>query len=337
MPRERSPFQTVSPWWRYGVAITLIVGFAVLISISHQAYRGAPPIPARAVAPAGEVLFSGTDIMEGQQVFLRYALMENGTVWGHGAYLGPDFSASYLHTLAVDTEAFLSRRLYGRNPDELSQAERDAVGAEVVRLLKENRYDAGSGTLRLTEPEVESYRRQIGTWGAYFSGPVRTGGLPAKYLDNPKELQDLTAFFAWAAWASVANRPGKPYSYTNNFPFDRAVGNTLTSDAILWSALSLIALLAGTAVILFLFGRFHYLGWRGHAEHIHPQLLPGQFTESQRGTIKYFFIVTLLFLGQVLVGDAVAHFRADPGTFYGIDLARLFPSNILRTWHLQLV
>ena len=336
MPREENPSQTVSPWWRYGVAMTLIAGFAVLIVISLQAYRGAPPIPARVVAPDGQVVFTGTEITAGQQVFLKYALMENGTVWGHGAYLGPDFSASYLHALAVDTESFLSRRLYGRNADQLSEAERGAVGAGVVRLLKENRYDAGSETLRLTEPEVESYRRQIGTWGAYFSGPVRTGGLPDKYLDNPKELQDLTAFFAWAAWASVANRPGKPYSYTNNFPFDRAVGNTLTSDAILWSALSLIALLAGTAVILFFFGRFDYLGWKGHAEHIHPQLLPGRFTESQRGTIKYFFIVTLLFLGQVLVGGAVAHFRADPGTFYGIDLARFFPSNILRTWHLQL-
>jgi nitric oxide reductase subunit B len=62
----------------------------------------------------------------------------------------------------------------------------------------------------------------------------------------------------------------------------------------------------------------------------------GGAARSQKATIKYFVVVALLLLAQVAVGAATAHYRADPGTFYGIDLSRLFPSNIVRTWHLQL-
>lgn len=336
MVTAQHPIDTISPWWRKGVIWTLVVGMAILIFISATAYRNSPPIPGGVVDPKGEMAFTGQDILAGQEVFLKYALMENGSIWGHGAYLGPDFSAEYLHTLSLDAREALARERFKRGFSELTETERDAIQAEVPKLLKQNRYEPKTDTLIFTKAEVLSYQKQIGKWTAYFSGPTTTGGLPVKYIDDPEELRNLTAFFAWTAWASVANRPNQLYSYTNNFPYDPMVGNTLTSDAILWSALSIISLLVATALVLFLFGRFDYLGWKGHTEHIHPHMLPGVATESQKATIKYFVIVTLLFLAQVLVGGATAHFRADPGSFYGIDLARYLPSNILRTWHLQL-
>ena len=97
------------------------------------------------------------------------------------------------------------------------------------------------------------------------------------------------------------------------------VGNTPSTDAFLWSALSLITLLAGTAIVLFSFGKFDFLGWKGLGEHIHPQLLPGNATESQRATIKYFVVVALLFLAQVLLGGATAHYRAEPGSHQALN------------------
>jgi nitric oxide reductase subunit B len=339
MDIKEETFSELSPWWRKGVIWTLVLGLAVLVYMSASAYRNAPPIPAEVVGPKGEKIFSSQDIQAGQQVFLKYALMENGTIWGHGAYLGPDFSAEYLHVLAVDTTDLLAKERYRLSFVELTESERTIVSSEVQRILKENRYDPKTNTLILTSYEVASFRKQIGKWTNYFSGPTVSAGLPLKYIDDPEELRALTAFYAWTAWASVANRFDKAYSYTNNFPYEPMVGNTLTSDAILWSALSVISLLGGLAVVLFAFGRFGYLGWKGEGGipvHVHPQLLPGISTESQKATIKYFVIVALLFLTQVLVGAATAHYRADPGSFYGIDLSWYLPSNILRTWHLQL-
>jgi nitric oxide reductase subunit B len=336
MQGKKQLSETLSPWWRNSVILVLIIGFAVLIWIAIKSYSDAPPIPEKVVGPSGETIFTREDILEGQQVFLKYGLMENGTIWGHGAYLGPDFSAEYLHTLAIDAEELLAKQNYHRSVSSLHAAEKAAIDVEIQQWLKQNRYDPNAQTLIFTSPEVASYRHQIEKWTAYFSQPTLNRGLLVKHIKDPKELQQITAFFAWTAWASVANRPGKSYSYTNNFPYDPKVGNTPTTDAILWSALSLITLLGGTAIVLFAFGRFNFLGWKGKGEHIHPQMAPGIATESQRATIKYFVIVALLFLAQVLVGGATAHYRADPGSFYGIDFSIFFPSNIFRTWHLQL-
>ena len=218
----------------------------------------------------------------------------------------------------------------------LAPRQRVIVNAEVARLLKQNRYDPASRTLTFTEAEAASYQRQIGLWAKYFNDPQKNGGLPHDYIKDPAQLRQLTSFFAWAAWASVADRPGRNYSYTNNFPYDPAVGNAPTSGAVLWSALSLITLLGATAAVLFAFGRFDFLGWRRRRGHVHPKMLPGTATPSQRATIKYFAVVALLFLAQTLVGGGTAHYRANAGSFYGIDLSAILPSQILRTWHLQL-
>ena len=306
--------QALSPWWKNTLILTMIIGFTVLIWVSTKAYKDAPPIPRQVINTKGEIIFTKDGVQKGQQVFLKYGLMENGTIWGHGAYLGPDFSAEYLHTLASKIG----------NP------------AKAKQLLKQNRYNSKSNTLTFTDEEELSYKEQIAKWRNYFSNPKTNYGLPAKYINNPEELKQLTAFFAWCSWASVVNRPGKNYTYTNNFPFEPAAGNMPSADALLWSALSLVALLGGIGFVLFLFGKFDYLGWKNEKEYLQPQMFPGTATKSQEGTIKYFVIVTVLFLLQSLVGGATAHYRADPAGFFGIDLSSILPSNIVRTWHLQL-
>ncbi len=336
MRDEGARSEGLSPWWRYGVVLVLIVGFAVLTWVGVRSYTDAPPIPLRVTDPAGKTVFTGDDIIGGQQVFLRYGLMENGTIWGHGAYLGPDFSAEYLHTLATEAGDAEARRIHGKELSLLTAAQKAAVFAEVRELLKENRYSRQTGVLAFTAAEETSYRSQVDTWKTYFSQSSLNRGLKKALITDPEELRQLTAFFAWTAWASVTNRPGKSHTYTNNFPYDPLAGNVPSGDAYLWSALSLITLLAGTALILFAFGRFNYLGWKGHDNHIHPEMLAGPPSASQKATIKYFVVVGLLFLAQTLIGGATAHYRADPGTFYGFDLTAIFPTNVLRTWHLQL-
>lgn len=327
----------LSHWWRQAVILVLIAGFTVLIVLAILTYKNAPPIPDQVVGSSGDVVFTGDDIRGGQEVFLKYGLMENGTIWGHGAYLGCDFSAEYLHTLTIDTREFLAQDHYGKSWQDLSFFEQEGVSGETKSVLKRNRYDSQAKTLTFTPAEVISYQSQIGRWKEHFADPALNGGLPAEYITDEEELRKLTAFFAWTAWASVAERPGHNYSYTNNFPYDPDAGNTVPSAALVWSALSLIALLGGTALVLFAFGRFNYLGWKGKGDqHVHPQLIHGGATlPSQNSLLKYFVIVTLLFLAQVLLGSAVAHYRSDPGTFYGIELSQILPSNLARTWHLQ--
>ena len=110
MKKRVLSIEMLSPWWRRSVGLVFVLGMAVLIFMSVQAYRYAPPIPESVVDSAGKVIFNRQDIESGQEVFLKYALMQNGSIWGHGSYLGPDFSATYLHELAVDAGNAIARQ-----------------------------------------------------------------------------------------------------------------------------------------------------------------------------------------------------------------------------------
>lgn len=326
-----SEFKQLSSGWTWGVVVTMIFGFAFLILLTFKAYQNAPPIPARVVDTAGVTVFTGDDVRNGQEVFLKYGLMDNGTIWGHGGYLGPDFGAAVLHDWALAIAQASARAHYSKAYASLSGDERADVDAEVAHLLKTNRYDPETGTLSVLPPGALTYREEISRWERYFHDPKRNGGLPTDLIADPQQLHDLTAFFTWAAWGSVAERPGTTHSYTNNFPYDPLAGNHPTGGALLWTAISFIFLLGGIAVVLLAFGKFDYLGWHGAPMARGPWVL----SLSQQATLKYMALAAILLVAQTIFGAGVAHYRADPGTFYGFDLSRFLPSNLLRTWHLQ--
>jgi nitric oxide reductase subunit B len=309
--------------------MVMIGGFSVLTLVTVLTYTNAPPIPARITDESGRTLAERSVIHHGQEVFLEYGLMEHGTLWGHGAYLGPDYTADYLHRLAEICGEY--------GPAGGGAAETVESGVEA--RLKANRYDASTDTLVFTRCEARALEVQTGEWEEYFRGRTPAPGLSTPAIRDAAEVKDLTAYFAWATWATVANRPGKDYSYTNNWPYEPLVGNRPTSSTYLWSALSLITLLGGIGAILFCFGKFDYLGWGADKTpaHYHEAAHNGwKLTASQWATGKFFGVVALLFLLQGLAGGALAHYRVEPAGFYGIDLASLLPYNLLRTWHLQL-
>ena len=335
-PDDSSP---VAHGWRQAVILVLIIGFSLLTLVTAKTYAGAPPIPDRVVDGAGRTLFTGDDIKGGQEVFLKYALMEHGTLWGHGAYLGPDYSAEYLHREAEIGRDTVARAQFGKAFQDLPLGEALEAGELLKLQLKQNRYHKADATLVFTPAEADSFRVQAGEWRSYFDGDRPAPGLPSHYIRDGAELDRLNAYFAWATWATVADRPGADFSYTNNWPYEPLVGNTPTASAYFWSALSLITLLGGLGLILFIFGKFDFLGWGGAASR--RPVAPGRLhtwvlTPSQKALGLYFAVVMLLFLLQTALGGVLAHYRAEPGSFYGFDLARILPYNLARTWHLQL-
>ncbi len=324
----------LSPWWRRGALLVMAVGFAVLGFITLMTYRKAPPIPERVVDEMGRVLFTGEEVLRGQGVFLKYGLMEHGTLWGHGAYLGPDYSASYLKREAQTVRDTVALDRFGQPFDDLTADQRTLAAAAIPPILKQNRYDPATRDLVFTRGEAAGFERQQKEWADYFAQGAP--GLAPGCISDPDELKALTAYFAWASWATRANRPGRDYSYTSNWPYEPIAGNTPTAQAVLWSALSLVFLLGGLGLVLFLFGKFSYLGWRGEDGAAARPPAPASVTPSQKITAWYFVVVALLFFAQAMAGGALAHYRVETGGFYGFDLAKLFPYNLLRTWHLQL-
>lgn len=329
----------LSHWWRQAVVLVMIIGFSLLTLVTVKTYAGAPPIPAQVVDATGHVLFTGDEIKGGQDVFFKYALMEHGTLWGHGAYLGPDYTAEYLHRLAEIGQDTLALARFGKSFKDLPQGQAFEVAETLKLQLKENRYRKADDTLVFSDAETASLRQQETEWKTYFRGETPAPGLPAKFIQDETELKRLNAYFAWATWATVAKRPGTGYSYTNNWPFETLVGNTPTVATYLWSALSLLTLVGGLGLILFVFGKFEFLGWGGAGSQRPTgpsRLQQWTLTPSQRALGLYLAVVMLLFLAQAALGGALAHYRVEPHGFYGFNLAKYLPYNLARTWHLQL-
>jgi nitric oxide reductase subunit B len=322
----------ISQLWFQAAVLTFVVGFAVLGFLSYRIYGESPPIPAEVVTDGGRQVFSGADIMSGQHVFQKYGLMQYGTLFGHGAYLGPDFTAQYLHRAALGMLDLY--RAAGRSEPEALEA----VRAD----FKKNAHDSRSGRLVFSDAQAQAFDGMREFYRGYFAGPEQQHGLRRPAIPNPEEVRLLTAYFAWAAWVSSAARPGVSYSYTNNWPSEPLAGNFLTPESMLWSVLSLIALLGGAGLLFFCIGRYDLLGWhRARADEAPYELAfrpPGdvRLTPSQRATAWYFLVVAGLFLAQGLLGGLNAHYHVEPESFYGLPLDRLIPYNLSRMWHLQL-
>lgn len=328
---------TVSRWWLYSTLLVMVAGFAVLSFITKLAYENVPPIPEKVIDASGSNVFTKQQIVEGQLLFFQKDLMEHGTLWGHGAYLGPDYSAEYLHQEALLVRECLAEKLFSSSFDRLAPANQNSITEMVPQLLKRNDYDPQTGTLVLAEERICAFEKALLYWKNYFS-TGEAPGLPKNYITDPEQIFNLSAFFAWSAWAASANRFGEDYSYTNNFPYDPLVGNYPSADAYFWSAISLLVLLGGIGLLLFLFGRYDFLGWgkRKEASHVHVNRLDAfELTPSQKATGKFLLVIGILFLLQSLVGGALAHYRIEK-TFYGYPIAEILPFNLLRTWHLQL-
>ena len=316
----------VSRGWVQAALLVVLFGFFVMGLLAYRTYEAKPPIPERVVDPQGRLVYTADDVAEGQRVFLHNGLMEYGSVFGHGAYLGPDYTSDYLRRASDSV-----RNGYG-GPRS------DRAIDQTIRDFRTNRYDERSGVLRLTAAQAAAHQRLVGHYSRFFSAPTTANGLRPEAITDPTELRPLTAFFAWTAWAAAATRPGKDYSYTNNWPPEPRVEKQPTADVVVWSVVSLIALLGGIGVLLAAFGRWGFLGWHGREQASLSFRAPGDvaLTPAQRATAWFFFTMAALFVIQTLVGGATEHYRAELSDFFGFDLAEVFPYNLMRTWHVQL-
>ena len=77
----------------------IALSFLALGYFGREIYYAAPPIPRQVATADGAVLFTGQDIKDGQNVWQSIGGQEVGTVWGHGAYVAPDWSADWLHAM----------------------------------------------------------------------------------------------------------------------------------------------------------------------------------------------------------------------------------------------
>jgi len=317
----------------------IVLSFSVLLYYGNQIYQKAPPVPEQVTDETGKVLFSGNDIKDGQNIWQSIGGQEVGTVWGHGAYIAPDWTADYLHREAQYLLNKWSQEDAGIPFDQLSDQEKAAMKSRLQQYLRTNTYNETTGTLVIGSERYEAFEHIRSHYRSLFMDDPALDKLRAddaiarNSIKTEERLDKMAQFFFWASWACVTNRPGEVITYTHNWPPDEQIGNVPTSDLILWTGFSIIMLLIGIGILIFVQARTQQ---EETLKPVEDPLMHQTITPSMWAVKKYFWVVNLLILVQVLLGVITAHYGVEGDGFYGIDIARFIPYSITRTWHVQL-
>jgi nitric oxide reductase subunit B len=323
--------------WRW-LGLICVLSFGALGYLGWQIHLSAPPIPKAVVTTGGEVLYTAEQIEYGQRAWRAAGGQQLGSVWGHGSYVAPDWSADWLHREAVALkELRLAERGITGTPGE---ADRAAVEATVREEMRRNTHDEATGIVTVSAARAQAIRAVAAHYDGLFGSEPALATLREQYamtdatLPAPVDRQALTAFFFWSAWSATTDRPGETgLSYTSNWPHEPLVGNTLTSSAAMWSMVSIILLLGGIAALLWLHGAAPH-----EAEAVPPKTDPlagAKATPSMKATRKYFFVVIGLMLLQIAMGVITAHYAVEGQAFFGLPLAEILPYVTSRTIHTQ--
>ena len=325
--------------WRW-LGLIFVLSFGALGYLGRQIYLAAPPIPQAVVTTAGDVLFTGEQIQRGQQAWLSAGGQQLGTVWGHGAYVAPDWSADWLHREATALQALRAQQQHGAGKS-LTASEQAAVDATVKEEMRRNTYDEARNSVTVSKERAQAIRDVAQHFEALFGTDPSLAELRSQYamatgvLPAQADREALAAFFFWTSWAAATDRPGETdLSYTSNWPHEPLVGNTMTSGAAMWSMVSIILLLGGIAAMLWIHGAGKH---EAEAEPLaNDPFLNAVATPSMKATRKYFFAVVGLMLLQIGMGAITAHYAVEGESFFGIPLAQVLPYVISRTVHTQL-
>jgi nitric oxide reductase subunit B len=312
-----------------------VISFAILGWIGVEIFREAPPIPREVVATDGRMLIPEEQIMDGQNVWQAMGGMQVGSIWGHGSYVAPDWTADYLHREALFILNHWAAAESGGTFDGLHSEQRAALQQRLQDLVRTNRYDAATERLSVHPLRAQAFEENLKHYSQIFSKGSSEFAIQANAQSDPEKLRQLNSFFFWTAWASAANRPNNNISYTSNFPSEPLVGNVPTSSSIIWTGVSVILLIASIGGMV-----WFYAGWHRETEGRDTPdsdpLIGATLAPSQRATVKYFLVVSLLFLLQIVMGIITAHYGVEGGGFYGFPLQDWLPYVVTRTWHTQL-
>lgn len=321
----------------------LFVSFAVLLWSGNQIYQQAPPMPEQVVSSDGNVIYTRAEIEMGRQVWQSMGGMQLGSIWGHGAYVAPDWTADWLHReLVTLLDGWAQRELGVAGYEQLHEEQQAALRGRLRARVRENTYDPETGTITIDAERAAAIRTVSEHYESLFGDDPETFELREAYamkndtVPDPEHRRVLSAFFWWTAWAAVTERPDSTVTYTNNWPSEPLVDNRPQPSTFLWSAFSVTFLLAGIGLL-----GWHYAVTHGRGEESHrlPEFDPMRHivaTPSMLATAKYFWVLLALFLVQILFGAITAHYQIEGQFVYGYEIAEVLPYSITRTWHTQL-
>jgi nitric oxide reductase subunit B len=321
-------------WMFFG--LVLVLSFSVLGWIGTRIYQEAPPVPLKVVTTDGRTVIADGDIPAGQNVWQSLGGMEVGSVWGHGSYVAPDWTADWLHREAMFMLDHWANETFGHEFTKLDAEQKAQLVGRLTAQIRANTYDPQTGAITIDPVRAAAFDANLAHYSDVFANGQSDYAIPAGAVTDEARLRQLAAFFFWTSWAAVTDRPGDKISYTHNWPYEPLVGNQPTGEAVVWTGVSIIMLLAGISAMIWWYAARREKNEPAAAPPDVDPLGSWQATPSQQATLKYFWIVAALLLVQMLLGVVTAHYGVEGDSFYGIPLSDWLPYSVTRTWHIQL-
>lgn len=318
----------------------LAVTFTLLGYFGAEVYREAPPIPDRVVSADGDTLMTEESILDGQTAWQSVGGMQLGSIWGHGAYQAPDWTADWLHRELETWLEIAALEEYGQEWHSLSGQQQNALQYDLKTEYRTNTYDAATSTLHLSERRSEAIARTADYYSRLFSDAPELQSTRENYamkentLPSAERRERMTEFFFWTAWAAATERPDSEVTYTNNWPHEPLIDNRPSGENVVWSLISVVLLIAGVGGLIWAWAFLRKEDEEPQAPVKDPLSAVG-LTPSQKALGKYLLLVVGLFTFQVMLGGFTAHYTVEGQGFYGIQTSEWFPYSLMRTWHIQ--
>ena len=325
-------------FWYLLVAV-LIGAFSILGYYGFEVYREAPPIPQQYVSESGEKVITHDDILHGQTAWQTTGGMQVGSVWGHGAYQAPDWTADWLHRELTNWLDITANQEFGKNFADLNDEQQTLLKARLTKEYRGSKVE--NGTVVLSNTRLAAMEKTAQYYISLYGDDPATKvtrehfAMKDNTLPDLQARKDLAKFFFWTAWTASAERPNTHASYTNNWPHEPLINNMPTPENVIWSIASVVFLIAGIGFVVWIWSFKKREDEKEPATPEFDPLTKLQLTPSQRSLGKYLFTVLALFVLQVTLGAVVAHYTVEGQEFYGIDISQYFPYSLVRTWHIQ--
>jgi nitric oxide reductase subunit B len=314
----------------------VVLSFAALIWVGTEIYQTQPPIPEQVIIKnTHTVVYTKEDIQLGQNVWESIGGMEVGSIWGHGSYVAPDWSADWIHREAIFMMNTWSQRDYKVTFQALNQEQKAIIKVKLLQDIRTNTYNKKTKTISISEDRLKAIQNNVKHYSKIFSEGKAEYAIPKGALLDKVKLAQLNAFLFWTSWAASTNRPNQEYTYTSNWPHEPLIDNKITNDSIIWSGLSIVLLLLFIGILTYYYLLNHEKGEATNKPNTDP-LSKMELFGSQKAILKYFVVVSLLIGLQVILGIVTVHYTVEGQGFFGFDLAKYLPYSISRTWHTQL-
>lgn len=317
----------------------LIGTFTILGFFGREIYRQAPPIYSELQDSEGRIIYSKTDILDGQVVWQSIGGQQIGSIWGHGAYQAPDWTADWLHRELLSYQEIYSTKNFNKPFNQTTDVEKMIIKSSILSDYRQSKVQ--DGVVKLSPIRYEAFLKTKSYYLSLFSDDQELRETRKAYAIHENVLpaadrrEKMTAFFHWSTWAASANRPGLNHTYTNNWPHEPLIDNVPTSENIFWSIISVVLLLAAVGFLIW------FYAFKKEDDDLSAELPKTDplkkfiLTPSMKALWKYWATVIALFLLQIGLGGLMAHYTVEGQEFYGIAISKYLPYSIARTWHIQ--